>query len=144
MRALVFGVETEADTPPRDAGRLTRNLAATPMGLREVDTPSLVGDDWMVLRTRLCGICGSDAKQVLLDYEDEVDNVMTALISFPQVLGHEVVATVESVGSTVTDLGPGRRVLLYPSLGCGPRGIDPVCPACTAGDFSLCIVRSMR
>ena len=138
MKALVFGVEPEVDTPQGDAGRLTRNLAATPMGLREVDAPSLAGDDWMVLRTRLCGICGSDAKQVLMDYEDEGDNAMTALISFPQVLGHEVVATVESVGPAVTDIGPGRRVLLYPSLGCGPRGIDPVCPACTAGDFSLC------
>ena len=74
MKALVFGVEPEVDAPQGDAGRLTRNLAATPMGLREVDAPSLAGDDWMVLRTRLCGICGSDAKQVLMDYEDEGDN----------------------------------------------------------------------
>ena len=42
-----------------------------------------------MLRTRLCGICGSDAKQVFLD--GALDNPMTALISFPQVLGHEVV-----------------------------------------------------
>ncbi|MBQ91552.1 MAG: oxidoreductase [Acidimicrobiaceae bacterium] len=138
MRALVFGVEPEAATPPDDAGRLARNLAATPMDLREVDAPSLPGDDWMVLRTRLCGICGSDTKQVLMDFEDDGDNAMTALISFPQVLGHEVVASVESAGSAVTGLHAGQRVLLYPSLGCGPRGIDPACPACAAGDFSLC------
>ncbi|MBC8364679.1 MAG: alcohol dehydrogenase catalytic domain-containing protein [Actinobacteria bacterium] len=139
MKALVFGVEPEQVTGDEQAASgLAGNLAATPMGLREIDAPSLPGDDWMVLRTRLCGICGSDAKQVLMDYEDDGDNAMTALISFPQVLGHEVVATVEYVGADVDGVAPGQRVLLYPSLGCGPRGIDPVCPACAAGDFSIC------
>jgi threonine dehydrogenase-like Zn-dependent dehydrogenase len=28
--------------------------------------------------------------------------------------------------------------VLNPWLSCGPRGVDPVCPACAIGDFSLC------
>ena len=28
--------------------------------------------------------------------------------------------------------------VLNPWLSCGPRGVDPPCPACRAGDFSLC------
>ncbi|HEY8525247.1 MAG TPA: zinc-binding dehydrogenase [Acidimicrobiales bacterium] len=117
MRALVFGA---------------------PMVLQDLPDPVLRGPDWAVLRTRLCGICGSDTKQVRM--EGDADNPMTAFISFPQVLGHEVVATVEEAGPGVVDAGihPGQRVVLNPWLSCGPRGVAPPCPACRAGDYSLC------
>ena len=32
----------------------------------------------------------------------------------------------------------GQRVVLNPWLSCGPRGIDPPCPACAAGDWNMC------
>lgn len=139
MRALVFGVTPEpVDPPPPDAPRLVRNLATTPMALQEVDDPGLLGPDWAVLRTRMTGICGSDAKQALLDFDSDAgDNPMSAFISFPQVMGHEVVATVDQAGPE-SGLNVGDRVVLNPWLSCAPRGIDPVCPACAAGDYSLC------
>ena len=117
MKALVFG---------------------SPMVLEDLPDPVLRGPDWAVLRTRLCGICGSDVKQVRL--EGDPDNPMTAFISFPQVLGHEVVATVVEAGTEVLDAGfrVGQRVVLNPWLSCAPRGVDPPCPACAAGDYSLC------
>ncbi len=139
MKALVFGVDPgPVDPPPAGASRLRRNLATTPMARREVDEPRPLGPDWMVLRTRMTGICGSDAKQVLMDFEDAADSPMTAFISFPQVLGHEVVATVEELGPAVSGFAIGQRVVLNPWLSCGPRGIDPPCPACVAGDYSMC------
>ena len=138
MKALVFGVDPGPVSVPKKANRLQQHLASTPMAVQELADPELLGDDWLVLRTRLCGICGSDSKQVMMDFDDSADNIMTALISFPQVLGHEVVATVESTGPGVDDLSIGDRVVLYPSLGCGPRGLSPPCPACAAGDFTLC------
>jgi len=138
VKALVFGVDPGPVSVPAKANRLQQHLASTPMNVQDVPDPELRGDDWLVLRTRLCGICGSDSKQVLMDFDDSADNVMTALISFPQVLGHEVVATVEAAGDAVDDVAVGDRVVLYPSLGCGPRGFDPPCPACAAGDFTLC------
>jgi threonine dehydrogenase-like Zn-dependent dehydrogenase len=92
----------------------------------------------MVLRTRMTGICGSDAKQVLMDFEHGDDSPMTAFISFPQVLGHEVVATVEALGPEATGFDVGQRVVLNPWLSCAPRGITPVCERCAAGDWSLC------
>lgn len=138
MRALVFGEGSDATEPaPPDAPRLVRHLATTPMGLQEVPDPELRGPDWAVLRTRLTGICGSDTKQVLMDFDDAGDSPMTAFISFPQVLGHEVVATVEDAGPDA-GVEPGQRVVLDPWLSCAVRGIDPVCPACEAGDFSIC------
>ncbi len=117
MKALVFGA---------------------PMVLQDLPDPAPRGPEWAVLRTHLCGICGSDTKQVRL--EGDGDNPMTAFISFPQVLGHEVVATIERAGPAVAAAGiePGQRVVLNPWLSCGPRGVDPPCPACQAGDYSLC------
>lgn len=138
MKALVFGGEAEpTEPPPPDAPKLLQHLAATPMALQEVPDPPLIGDDWLVLDTRLTGICGSDSKQVLMDFDDADDNPMTAFISFPQVLGHEVVATVAEAGPQA-DIDVGTRVVLNPWLSCAPRGIEPVCPACAAGDLSRC------
>src|SRR3954467_15566092 len=73
-----------------------------------------------------------------MDFEGADDSPMTAFISFPQVLGHEVVATIEDLGPAVEGFEKGQRVVLNPWLSCGPRGIDPACPACAAGDWSLC------
>lgn len=107
-----------------------------PMQLEEIPEPVLPGEDWLVIRTRLCGICGSDYKQVFLN--GSLDNPMTSLISFPQVLGHEVVGTIARVGSAVKNRRVGQRVVLNPWLSCAPRGINPPCAACARGDFSIC------
>jgi len=106
-----------------------------PMRLRELPEPALPAGDWLLLRTRLCGICGSDAKQVFL--EGALDNPMTALVSFPQVLGHEVVGVVERVGPEVRTRRVGERVVLNPWLSCAPRGLPP-CDFCRAGQYAQC------
>jgi threonine dehydrogenase-like Zn-dependent dehydrogenase len=54
------------------------------------------------------------------------------------VLGHEVVADVVALGPAAEGLEVGDRVVLNPWLSCRPRGVDPICPACEAGDLSLC------
>jgi len=138
VKALVFGEFAEAPPPaPPDAPRLVAHLAATPMALRDIPDPVVRGPAWAVLRTRLTGICGSDTKQVLMDFDDGGDSPMTAFISFPQVLGHEVVGVVAEAGPEA-GVSVGQRVVLNPWLSCEVRGISPVCPACAAGDFSLC------
>lgn len=139
MRALVYGVPPESHDVAADAGELVQNLAQTPTALREVPEPVLLHDDWVVTRPRLTGICGSDSKQILLDFgADDADNALAAFCSFPQVMGHEVVADVVEVGPEATGIEVGQRVVLNPWLSCGPRGIHPQCPACDNGDYSLC------
>jgi len=87
----------------------------------------------------MTGICGSDSKQALLDFgDDEIDNAMGGLCSFPQVMGHEVVADVVSLGPEARGLEVGQRVVLNPWLSCAPRGVSPICPSCADGDLSLC------
>jgi len=140
VKALQFLTDPEPwpDVLADDAPRLLRNLATVPMALVDLDDPPIIAADWLVLRNRITGICGSDSKQVLMDFDDAADNPMTAFISFPQVLGHEVVGLVDTTGPAVTGLDVGQRVVLYPNLGCRPRGISPLCPACARGDYSIC------
>ena len=139
MKALVFGVEHEPFAVPDDANPLLQGLARTPVRLMEVPDARPLHPDWVVTRPRLTGICGSDSKQILLDFgEGDVDNAMSAFCSFPQVMGHEVVADGVELGPEARGLEVGQRVVLNPWLSCGPRGITPKCPACVAGDYSLC------
>ncbi len=139
MQALVFRYSLPRLAFARVFGNITPRAYVSfgaPMQLEQVEEPILLGDDWIVVRTALCGICGSDVKQVFLN--GSFDNPLRALISFPQVLGHEVVGVVERVGPGVKARGVGERVVLNPWLSCGPRGIDPPCDACQRGQYSLC------
>jgi threonine dehydrogenase-like Zn-dependent dehydrogenase len=139
MKALLFGVEHEPQPIPETDNALLRNLAVTPMDLLEIDDPGFLLPDWVVTKPRLTGICGSDSKQVFMDWGNVgLDNPMTAFVSFPQVLGHEVVADVVALGPEAEGLDVGDRVVLNPWLSCGPRGVEPFCPACEVGDYSLC------
>jgi threonine dehydrogenase-like Zn-dependent dehydrogenase len=141
VKALVFGVDPEPWTPPADAGEnpLMANLALTPMRLMDVPDARPLRPDWVVIRPRMVGICGSDSKMALLDFgEERPDSAMLGLCSFPQVMGHEVVANVVELGPEASGLSVGDRVVLNPWLSCVPRGISPICPSCQAGDYSLC------
>ena len=139
MKALVFGTSTQPYTPPPDAPPLLQNLAVTPVALQDIPDARPLRPDWFVTRPLLTGICGSDSKQILLDFGDgDSDNAMSGLCSFPQVMGHEVVAEVTELGPEAEGFDVGQRVVLNPWLSCAPRGISPLCPACEAGDLSLC------
>lgn len=134
----MFGVAPEAWTPPPDATELARNLATSPVALRDVPDARPLRDDWVVLRPRLTGICGSDAKQVLGDFEGDTDSALSGMATFPQILGHEIVADVVELGPAAHGVEEGARVVVDPWLGCVPRGVAPPCPVCAAGDLSLC------
>jgi threonine dehydrogenase-like Zn-dependent dehydrogenase len=138
MKALLYGVRPDPAPEPDTDNFLLRNLAHTPMKLVEMEEPGFLLPDWVVTKPRLTGICGSDAKQVFMDWGEvqSPDNPMKAFFSLPQVLGHEVVADVVALGPEAEGLDIGDRVVLNPWLSCGPRGVTPLCPACAVGDFS--------
>jgi threonine dehydrogenase-like Zn-dependent dehydrogenase len=140
MKALVFGRPrdpSEASDGPGDD--LDRRLDTLPFGLHQVDDARLVRPDWVITRPLLSGVCGSETKLVLGDFDTgDIDNPMAAFSSIPHIPGHEVVAEVVALGPEATGLEVGQRVLLNPWLTCGPRGVDPPCPACQRGDLNLC------
>jgi threonine dehydrogenase-like Zn-dependent dehydrogenase len=139
MQGLLYGVRPDRWDPPDSENHLLVGLSRVPMRMEELEQPRPQRDGWVMAKTRLTGICGSDAKQVFMDFGDNyTDSALNGLFTFPTVLGHEVVAEVAEVGPQVSDLEVGQRVVLNPWLSCGPRGIDPPCGSCLAGDYSLC------
>ena len=139
MQGLTYGVAPEPWTPPDDQNHLLVGLSKVPMRLEEREEPHPTRDGWVMAKTRLTGICGSDAKQVFSDFGDDFsDSALNTYFSVPTVLGHEVVAEIAEVGNAVSHLEVGQRVVLNPWLSCVPRGITPLCGSCQAGDLSLC------
>lgn len=138
MKALIFEYKLSRLITARIsgifslAGYLTR---LGPLKLKELPDPKIKASDWVVIRTKFCGICGSDHKQVFLD--GNRDNPMTALISWPQVLGHEAVGLIDQIGSN-SKLKVGDRVVLNPWISCLPREFKPICSACQVGKNTLC------
>ncbi len=147
MRALLFGTQPESVPEPETDNRNLKMLAAAPMALVDLDDPGFLRPDWVLTRPRLTGICGSESKQVFFDYASFTspersgsfrDNPMKNFVSFPHVMGHEVVADVVALGPEAVGVDVGDRVVLNPWLTCAPRGVTDLCPACAAGDLSQC------
>jgi threonine dehydrogenase-like Zn-dependent dehydrogenase len=139
MKAVVFEMNVPRMAVTKLLGFASTRAYVGPFSTvqyREVPEPVLPADDWVLIRTRYCGICGSDYKQVFMD--GNLDNPMTSLITFPQILGHEVVGFVEKIGPAVRERKVGERVVLNPWLSCGPRGFEQLCPSCAEGNFSRC------
>jgi threonine dehydrogenase-like Zn-dependent dehydrogenase len=81
-------------------------------------------EDYVRVRFLACGLCGSDMSK----FEG------TSPVSLPFSLGHEFIAQVEEVGSTVPSLKPGDFVTSDLNFRCG------ACDHCLAGRSHLCRV----
>jgi len=103
-----------------------------PLKLKQVEF-SPPGPDWLVLKSRMCGLCGSDLR--LLKGVESL--LLEPYASFPAVLGHEVVAEVVEAPAG-SDWHPGERVVVEPVLPCEVRGIAPPCRFCAQGQYNLC------
>lgn len=110
----------------------------SPLRLAELSEPSLPAPDWVRVRNRMCGICGSDLHQLFVDASLDVAPV--ALPSHQRIyLGHEMVGDVIEVGSAVTDFDVGDRVVRWGRADdCRARGRAELCAACARGHRVLC------
>ena len=105
-------------------------------GLSMIDAPSrpLPGPEWLRVRPRMAGICGSDTSLL----HGTSSPVLSPFVSFPTVMGHETIADVLEVGDDVTHVKPGERIAIMPLIDCHMRGLEP-CRACASGDPGLCL-----
>ena len=126
MKALVFSRKPARYAAAMVAGRVRPGAGAMvgPLSLKDVDPPDLPARDWVRIRPRLSGICGSDLSTI----DGRSSRYFEPIVSFPFVPGHEVVAALDD----------GGRAVLVPVLSCETRGIDPVCGACAVGDVNRC------
>ncbi len=139
MTALVFEFNLKKLAKSKLRGRKSPSGYWKPggaVGLKQVPVPALVGDDWVIVKTILCGVCGSDMKELTLS--GAIDNPLQSFVFFPQIMGHEIVGTVDKVGSRVDRFKKGDRIAISPWFPCKPRGIIPECPRCQQGDYAHC------
>jgi threonine dehydrogenase-like Zn-dependent dehydrogenase len=95
------------------------------MELADVAVPGEPGPGEVIVRPQAVGICGSDFHYLLGEIGDQA--------VYPRIQGHEVGATVESVGPDCKrGLNPGDPVALHPLTHCGR------CYPCRIGRTNVC------
>lgn len=104
--------------------------------LEKVEThlPGLPGEEWVRIKTRYGGICGSDLGAIHL----ETSPYFSALTSFPYTFGHENAGSIEAAGAQAGGWEAGRRVVVEPTLWCRPRGFSDLCRFCARGEINRC------
>jgi threonine dehydrogenase-like Zn-dependent dehydrogenase len=101
---------------------------------RDVPPPPLPGAEWVRVRTRYGGICGSDLGTITL----HASTSTSVFTSFPFTLGHENVGTLSELGPGVRSFSVGERVVVNPLLPCAARGFTDLCDMCARGQVNLC------
>jgi threonine dehydrogenase-like Zn-dependent dehydrogenase len=139
MKALRFGISIPRLLMGKALGRFTDSVvfgALSGLSLEEVPDPALPGPDWARLEVLMCGVCGSDIAGLTF----KSSSALEPFLSFPAVLGHEVLARVVEVGPGVTRVKVGNRVSVDPSISCVVRGRAPgeQCASCAAGLPATC------
>lgn len=99
------------------------------VSVEEVPDPKIIEPTDAIIRVTSTAICGSDLHlyEVLGPYMDKGD-----------VIGHEPMGIVEEVGSAVTNLKPGDRVVVPFTVSCGH------CYMCKCGLQSQCETTQVR
>jgi len=137
MKAISFAAPIPTYIATKVAGRISDSWLVGPHACTrytDVATPDLPSEHWVRIRTRLGGICGSDLGIVGL----EASPSTSPFSSFPFVIGHENVGTIEHCGTGVRGFAAGERVIVNPLLCCEARAVSPPCAACAAGHHSRC------
>ena len=91
---------------------------------REVETP-VCGPDDVLVRSHKAGLCQTDVEI----FRGELD---PRWVRYPCIPGHEWSGSISEVGSNVTDLRPGDRVVCEGIIPCNR------CRRCRAGETNLC------
>jgi propanol-preferring alcohol dehydrogenase len=124
--------EQSPNTRDRNATRMQAmvldacvDLAVTPEPLRLAEVPMPVaGDDELLIQVLTCGVCHTEL--------DEIEG-RTPPVSFPAILGHQVVGLVVECGERVTGINVGDRVgVAWIHSSCG------TCRHCREGRENLC------
>ena len=96
------------------------------MELADVPAPSIKKDTDVLLKIENVGICGSDVHYY------ETGRIGEQIVEYPFIIGHECAATVEAVGSSVTHVKTGDKVVVDPAASCHQ------CDQCAQGRENTC------
>lgn len=94
----------------------------------------------VVVRVEAVGLCGTDLHIVAghANYNTDDHGRVLPLTVAPQILGHEIAGVIEEVGSAVTDVSPGERVIVDQGRTCVSERLATQCEYCRTGDSHQC------
>jgi 2-desacetyl-2-hydroxyethyl bacteriochlorophyllide A dehydrogenase len=98
-----------------------------PRDLRvEATSPPVPAPGDVVARVTIAGLCGTDY------------SIWSGArsVTYPRIMGHELVGRVEAVGDGIDRIHLGDAVVIEPNYSCG------VCPLCREGNRNLCLSRT--
>lgn len=99
------------------------------MEMVEREIPSLETSKDILIKLKAVGICGSDV---------HIYHGTSPVATYPRVVGHEMVGTVEKIGDEVTKVKVGDKVVVEPMIACGE------CYACKSGRPNACAKLTVR
>ncbi|MGC7097714.1 NAD(P)-dependent alcohol dehydrogenase [Amycolatopsis lurida] len=94
--------------------------------LTEVPAPEVTGPFDVIVRIGGAGVCRTDIHILEGQWAEKSG------VSLPYTIGHENAGWVHAVGSAVTNVAEGDKVILHPLITCG------LCRACRSGDDVHC------
>ena len=137
MEAIQYTKSIPRYLAMRYLGKRWRSLYTSPFSctrLVDIPEPQLPTPEWVKVKTRLSGICGSDLATITA----KGSPYFSPFTSTPFVLGHEIVGEVAEIGDAVEGFPIGTRVVIEPALSCLVRGIAPPCHQCRNSRFANC------
>ena len=137
MEAIQYTKNIPRYLAMRYLGKRWRSLYTSPFSctrLVDIPEPQLPTPEWVKVRTRLSGICGSDLATITA----KGSPYFSPFTSTPFVLGHEIVGEVAETGDAVEGFPVGTRVVIEPALSCSVRGISSPCYQCRNQRFANC------
>ena len=105
-----------------------------PLEVLDLETPK-PQENQVLVKVKAVGVCHSDLHLWEGGYDlgdGQFMKVTDRGVKYPVTPGHEIVGTVEQMGSGVQGYSKGDEVLVYPWIGCGQ------CPACKVENENLC------
>ena len=116
------------------------NLSCSPISYKTYEDKPLPKDTWIKVKNIQTGICGSD-----MTFYTCAQSASMAMYPIPcsdiTFLGHETVGEVVEVGSAVTRVKVGDRVVLKEYMQCCDiKGYDKedFCENCKKGEYTIC------
>ena len=141
MKGLYFDADLKKIALIKALSPLWKRAALSrisPVRYTEVEEPTLPGPNWVKVRNRLCGLCGSDVHFMFLEIDPKAAPAAVPLVT-RKFIGHEVVGEVVEVGEGAGEFAVKDRVILtidWPS--CFQKETTPPCRECGRGNYLLC------
>ena len=107
--------------------------------VRDIPRP-VISPYEVLIRVAAVGLCGTDVHIFAghANYNTNEYGQPIPLALQPQILGHEITGVVEQVGSAVSDLREGDRVVIDQGLNCVSRRREVMCEYCRTDNSHQC------